>query len=105
MIQISKTADMALRLIQKQYGKKFIAFGLKGGGCGGFQYTINPCDDPLSKFDEVICKDGYDIKIHSEFIFKLIGVKVGYENDVMGNRFTFYNPNSEYSCGCGKSFT
>ena len=26
------------------------------------------------------------------------------EEDIMGNRFVFNNPNAEFKCGCGSSF-
>src|SRR6266853_1683812 len=35
----------------------------------------------------------------------LNGVEIDYVQNVMGSGFTFNNPNSTGSCGCGSSFT
>ena len=34
----------------------------------------------------------------------LYGMKLDYSNELIGGGFSFYNPNAEETCGCGKSF-
>ena len=58
-----------------------------------------------TKLDEIIDMKDYKIKINNEYLFKLINTEIDYTNDIMGNRFIFNNPKSEFSCGCGKSFS
>lgn len=105
IIKVTKNAHKILSQINKTYNKEFISFGIKSGGCSGFQYVIEPCDDKPNKIDEVIDMKEYKIKIGNECIFKLIGTEIDYTNDIMGHRFVFNNPNSEFECGCGKSFS
>ena len=47
----------------------------------------------------------YKVKISNDYLFKLINTEIDYTNDIMGNRFVFTNPNSDFQCGCGKSFS
>tara|TARA_Y100000589_G_scaffold314086_1_gene336181 strand:- start:2278 stop:2601 length:324 start_codon:yes stop_codon:yes gene_type:complete len=105
IIKVTKNAHKILSQINKNYNKEFISFGIKSGGCSGFQYVINPCNDKPNKLDEIIDMKDYKIKIENEFIFKLIGTEIDYTNDIMGQRFVFNNPNSDFECGCGKSFS
>jgi len=104
IIKVTKNAHKILSHINKNYNKEFISFGIKSGGCSGFQYVIEPCNKLPNKLDEVIDMKDYKIKIENEYIFKLIGIEIDYTNDIMGQRFIFNNPNSDFECGCGKSF-
>ena len=47
----------------------------------------------------------YKIKIENDYILTLIGTEIDYTDDIMGSRFIFNNPNSNFKCGCGKSFS
>lgn len=105
IIRITKNAHKMLMEINKQYKKEYIEFGIKSGGCSGFQYILQPCNNPPNKLDEVIDMKEYKIKIDNDYLFKLINTEIDYTNDIMGNRFVFNNPNSDFQCGCGKSFS
>ena len=105
IIKITKNAHTILSKINKTYNKEFISFGIKSGGCSGFQYVIEPCNNKPKKKDEIIDMKEYKIKINNDYIFKLIGIEIDYTDDIMGQRFIFNNPNSEFKCGCGKSFS
>ena len=104
MIRITNSAHKILKNINLKHKTQFISFGIKSGGCSGFQYILEPCNRPSDKLDEVIDMKDYKIKIENDYIFKLINTEIDYHDNIMGNRFIFTNPNSEYSCGCGKSF-
>ena len=104
MIRITNSAHKILRNINNTYQKKYILFGMKSGGCSGFQYILEPCDKKPEKLDEIIDMKDYKIKISNDYLFKLINTEIDYTDDIMGSRFVFNNPNSEISCGCGKSF-
>ena len=62
------------------------------GGCSGFQYGLNIEDEPESDVDPFSAQ-------------YLDGVEIDYVTSVMGQGFTFSNPNASGGCGCGSSFT
>jgi len=103
LVRVTKNAHKILKEISKQYN--YIHFGLKSGGCSGFSYQLKPCNKPADKLDEIIDMKDYKIKIHNEHLFKLINTEIDYEKNIMESKFIFNNPNSEFSCGCGKSFS
>ena len=74
------------------------------GGCSGFSYSMQIEDGPRPG-DEVLNNEG--LKVFVDMFSKqyLEGVQVDYVNSVMGSGFTFNNPNSTGSCGCGSSFS
>ena len=86
-------------------GDPNVSLTVKGGGCSGFQYILEPCNKKPNKLDEIIDMKDYKVKISNEYLFKLINTEIDYTNDIMGNRFVFTNPNSDFQCGCGKSFS
>ena len=47
----------------------------------------------------------YILKIDKHDMFLLLGTEIDWEDDIMGQRFIFHNPNSSFQCGCGKSFS
>lgn len=105
IIKVTNNAHKILKKIYLENNKSFISFGIKSGGCGGFQYILNPCNKIPSKLDEVINMKDYKIKIENDYILTLIGTEIDYTDDIMGSRFIFNNPNSNFKCGCGKSFS
>ena len=92
---------VAQRLKENEYFR----FGINGGGCSGFQYDIKPCNLEPNKFDEIVEIDNLKIKVDSNSLIHLIGTEIDWEDDFMGQRFIFKNPNSNFQCGCGKSFS
>lgn len=74
------------------------------GGCSGFSYSMQIEDGPRPG-DEILDHEG--LKVFVDLFSKqyLEGVQVDYVNSVMGSGFTFSNPNSTGSCGCGSSFS
>ena len=77
--------------------------GVKGGGCSGFTYTLDLCDEP-SKGDEVF--EAHDIRIvcDPKSYLYLNGTEVDFNDEILGGGFVFNNPNAKSSCGCGASF-
>lgn len=82
----------------------FVRVGVMGGGCAGFQYSLQ-FDD---KFDED--KDtryeqhGVSYVVDKKSALLLDGATLGYHKSLERQGFTFENPNAVKSCGCGKSF-
>ena len=70
----------------------------------GFQYGLNIEDEPESD-DEILDIRGVKIFIDPFSAQYLDGVEIDYVTSVMGQGFTFSNPNASGGCGCGSSFT
>jgi iron-sulfur cluster assembly accessory protein len=102
VIKISKNALPKLKIF---FSKKYISFSIKSGGCSGFQYNLKPCDLEPEKFDEVVKIEDLKIKVDGNSLLHLLGTEIDWEDNFMGQKFIFKNPNAEISCGCGKSFS
>lgn len=74
------------------------------GGCSGFSYSMQIEDGPRQG-DDILEQDGLKVFVDMFSRQYLEGVQVDYVNSVMGSGFTFSNPNSTGSCGCGSSFS
>ncbi len=74
------------------------------GGCSGFSYSMQIEDGPRPG-DEILNNEGLKVFVDTFSKQYLEGVQVDYVNSVMGSGFTFNNPNSTGSCGCGSSFS
>lgn len=105
IISISKLAINVLKKIQTKYGTKYISFGIKSGGCSGFEYYLKPCSESPKKYDELIKVDDINIKIDGDSMLHILGTEIDWEDNIMGKKFIFTNPNAEFKCGCGKSFS
>ena len=74
------------------------------GGCSGFQYGLNIEDRPEDD-DEVLEVMGIKVFVDPFSAQYLEGVEIDYVTGMMGQGFTFRNPNAAGGCGCGSSFT
>jgi len=74
------------------------------GGCSGFQYGLNIEDAPEAD-DEVFDVGGVKVFVDPFSAQYLEGVEIDYVTSLMGQGFTFRNPNASGGCGCGSSFT
>ena len=74
------------------------------GGCSGFQYSLN-IEEESRQGDHVFDQHGVRLFVDMFSAQYLNGVEVDYVTSVMGQGFTFKNPNATGSCGCGSSFT
>ena len=66
------------------------------------EYAVK--DKNISKFDEVVLRDGAAIFIDPKASMFLIGSQMIYKNDELNSGFDFVNPNEKGRCGCGESF-
>jgi len=74
------------------------------GGCSGFQYSLN-IEEESRQGDFILDEKGVRLFVDMFSAQYLNGVQIDYVQNVMGSGFTFTNPNSTGSCGCGSSFT
>jgi len=78
--------------------------GIKGGGCSGFNYTLDIAEKP-SPDDEVFESHGVRIVCDPKSYLYLTGTEVDYSDDLLKGGFVFNNPNAKGTCGCGASFS
>ena len=101
----AKAVEMVKDAIQREglqgYG---IRVGVMGGGCAGFQYSMDfekePKDGDIS-FEQ----DGIQVFVDPMSSMYLQGVSVDYVQGLQGAGFKFVNPNARTTCGCGSSFS
>src|ERR687894_1080338 len=74
------------------------------GGCSGFQYSLN-IEEESKQNDFVLDQHGVRLFVDMFSAQYLNNVEIDYVTSVMGQGFTFKNPNATGSCGCGTSFT
>ena len=91
ILENEKKEDHALRI------------GVKGGGCSGFEYTLN-LDKLFSQSDQVFKDKDIQIVIDAKSFIYLNGIEMDYMENLTGSGFSFSNPNATRSCGCGNSF-
>ncbi len=83
-----------------------IRVGVRTRGCSGMSYTIEYAikDKNITKFDDVVIRDGVSIFIDPKASMFLIGSQMIFKNDDLNSGFDFVNPNEKGRCGCGESF-
>ena len=102
-----KATQRAIPQLRRLLGRnKAVYFGCKGGGCNGFQYLLQPTDKVDGEnHNELVSIGGVPMVMCGKSMFLLIGTEIDWQEDNMGSRFTFSNPNSKSSCGCNLSFS
>jgi iron-sulfur cluster assembly protein len=83
-----------------------IRVSVRTRGCSGLSYTIEYAvkEKNISKYDDVVMKDGVNVFIDPKVSMFLIGSQMIYEEDELKAGFDFVNPNEKGRCGCGESF-
>ena len=81
-----------------------IRVGVVGGGCSGFQYSMDFEKEPRPD-DFTIEQDGVKLYVDPMSHMYLQGVTIDYVTGLQGAGFKFENPNAKSTCGCGSSFT
>ncbi len=82
----------------------YLRVGVKGGGCSGFNYSLD-LDQTKRESDESWDQHGIEVICDSRSLIYLDGTSIDFKDEVMGRGFVFNNPNATSSCGCGSSFS
>ncbi|HEY3242485.1 MAG TPA: iron-sulfur cluster assembly accessory protein [Phycisphaerae bacterium] len=82
----------------------YLRVGVKGGGCSGFQYSLDLTEN-MTEQDEQFNIHGVEVICDPKSFLYLNGVEIDFKDEVMGRGFVFKNPNATSSCGCGSSFS
>ncbi|MCP4501522.1 MAG: iron-sulfur cluster assembly accessory protein [Deltaproteobacteria bacterium] len=93
---------------------EYLRVGIRGGGCAGFEYSLNFTDD-VDEDDVVtllLLPEGNDdagtavVVVTDTFSAAYLkGTELDYVESVQGAGFKFINPNAKRTCGCGSSFS
>lgn len=81
-----------------------VKFGVKAGGCSGFEYVLDLVEEP-DENDRVFESFGQKIYCDPKSYLYVRGTTIDYTESTMDSGFKFDNPNASRSCGCGTSFT
>jgi iron-sulfur cluster assembly accessory protein len=84
-----------------EYG---IRVGVMGGGCAGFQYSMDFEKEPREG-DVAFVQEGVKLYVDPMSSMYLQGVTIDYVVGLQGAGFKFNNPNARTTCGCGSSFS
>ncbi len=100
-------AEKVIDLLEKEglAGQKNLRVFVQGGGCAGMSYgmVFDEADD--SGDDLIVESNGVRIIMDSMSASVLNGTEIDYVDGLMGQGFTFSNPNARGSCACGHSFS
>ena len=105
IISISDAAVARINELLAGRGKPSagIKVGVKTRGCSGLSYSIEYADE-VSKFDEVVERDGVRVLIDPKAVMFIIGTEMDFVTEQLKSGFVFRNPNEKGRCGCGESF-
>jgi iron-sulfur cluster assembly protein len=107
MVTLTRTATEKVQDFIAEHGANEgvgLRVAVLPGGCSGFQYGLNIEDAPEAD-DEVLDLGGVRVFVDPFSAQYLNGVEIDYVSSMMGQGFTFRNPNATGGCGCGSSFT
>ena len=111
-IEITEAAagEIAKQRAKRGTPEAAIRVGIRGGGCTGFGYLFEWCDDeprPTDRVFEFANPSGgtEPIKVFCDpkSLLYLDGTTLDFVTSVMGHGFKFVNPNVKGTCGCGES--
>jgi iron-sulfur cluster assembly accessory protein len=83
---------------------EFLRVGVRGGGCAGFQYSLNFTDE-IDDDDVATVAGGVKVVTDTFSAGYLKGTELDYVESLQGAGFKFINPNARRTCGCGSSFS
>ncbi len=108
VIITEKAAGEILRFIEEgdyEEGAAVLRIGVAGGGCSGFNYSLNIATDYNVANDSKMEQHGVDVVVDKKSALFLDGTTVDYVDSIEGRGFKFSNPNAKRTCGCGNSFS
>ena len=91
VINVTSKALRQLSKIKTEYNTRYIFFGVKSGGCSGFQYVLEPCNKEIEDKQEVYIKDDVKIKICNFSLMNILGTEIDWQENIMGKQFSQQN--------------
>ena len=104
-ISLTERAQAKIKsLIEKSDGRIGIRPGVRGGGCSGFQYTLEFVETEIEDLTQME-SGGVKIFVDRKSLLYLSGTEIDYVDDLNQSGFKFNNPSAKRTCGCGESFS
>ena len=110
VINITDAAKNHIINVLSNVDKPYLVWGIKGGGCAGFEYFWEPADEELyakngtPDRDEVISlNDDKQLIVDCTSLVYTLGSTIDYKSDLMSSQLVVENPNAKGGCGCGTS--
>jgi iron-sulfur cluster assembly protein len=110
VVNITEAAKKHILNVLNTVDKPYLVWGLKGGGCAGFEYFWEPADEELyakngsPERDEVIeLSEGKKLIVDCTSLVYTLGSTIDYKSDLMSSQLVVENPNATSGCGCGTS--
>ena len=107
LVLTSAAASKVAELLDKEglSGQKDLRVFVQGGGCAGMSYGMVFDEADEEGDDLAVESNGVRILLDSMSASVLDGTEIDYVDGLMGQGFTFSNPNAKGSCACGHSFS
>jgi len=103
MIEVTVPAIAKMKEVCDFNAKPYIRFGVKGGGCAGFNYQLDVTDEKKQRDSELTFGD-VKVLVDERCEMFILGTRIDYKQEIFGSYFTYDNPNASSACGCGTSF-
>lgn len=106
IVMTAKAIEMVKSALAETGGEdgEYLRVGVKGGGCSGFQYSLNFTDE-IDEDDVLMLIEGVKVVTDNFSASYLKGTELDYVETLQGAGFKFGNPNAKRTCGCGSSFS
>lgn len=107
IIVTPRAEERLQELLQNQPDAVGIRLGVRRRGCNGLSYTLNYAKKDSTDHSKDIgltTQQGIHVWIEPMALFNIVGTTMDWEETELSSEFTFNNPNSKGSCGCGESF-
>ncbi len=84
----------------------FLRIGVRGGGCSGLSYQMEPDTEFDDRDMTWVTDDGITVVVDQKSLTFLNGMTIDYDiKNLLEGGWVYKNPNAARSCGCGTSFT
>lgn len=98
-----RAAQQVNKVLSTETDGAVLRVAVNGGGCSGFQYAFEVVGRPDDE-DLLVQRDGATVVIDPVSLGFLLGSRIDFVDDLIGQSFKIENPNATASCGCGTSF-
>ncbi len=101
-ITVTDEAASKFREFMKEEGKTNfgIRFGAHGGGCSGYQYTLDFADN-ANETEDVLEDNGIKLFVDRSILEKIKGTKIDYVENEKGSGFKIEQVSKTAGCGTG----
>jgi len=105
LVKLTEGAIAHLKTVAQDNNTNTIMFGIKGGGCAGFEYSWDLITKDDIEDQDVVTYEDSDLTLvlDGASIMYVVGSTIDYKKDIMGSMIVVDNPLATSSCGCGTS--